>query len=123
MGAQSPATSSGSETAATNLTASSPIPAARLFRVRDDVAVEGFDDGGLVPRLSDRQFVELDPVALFIVQSTDGTRSVGEVAARVSVHFDGADGDVERDVLDLYESLVASHVVNETPRGPGHHGE
>ncbi|MCU0690161.1 MAG: PqqD family protein [Polyangiaceae bacterium] len=102
---------------------SSVSPAARVFRVRDDVAIEGFDDGGLVLRLSDRQFVELDPVALFIVQVTDGTRSVGEVAAMVSAHFEGADGDVERDVLDLYGSLVASRVVDETPIGPGRHGE
>lgn len=123
MGAESPATSPGSEAATASLTAGSPVPVARVFRVRDDVAVEGFDDGGLVLRLSDRQFVELDPVALFIVQSTDGARSVVEVTAMVSAHFDGAGADVERDVLDLYESLVVSRVIDEVTGGAGQHGE
>ncbi|HPC84071.1 MAG TPA: PqqD family peptide modification chaperone [Thermoanaerobaculaceae bacterium] len=90
-----------------------PSRARRTFRVRDDVAVEGFDDGGLVLRLSDRQFVELDPVALFIVEQTDGTRSVGAIAGLVRSHFEGADGDVESDVIELYESLLASRVVDE----------
>lgn len=93
--------------------------AQRVFRVRDDVAMEGFDDGGLVLRLSDRQFVELDPVALFVVQQTDGTRSVGEIAGLVRSHFEGADGDVEGDVIELYESLVGSRVVEEVTRGGG----
>lgn len=84
----------------------------RVFRIREDVAVEGFDDGGLVLRLSDRQFVELDPVALFIVESTDGRRSVAEVAARVASHFEGAEGDIEADVIELYESLLESRVVD-----------
>lgn len=89
-------------------------PAAhRVFRVRDDVAVEGFDDGGLVLRLSDRQFVELDPVALFVVEQTDGNRPVGEIGDLVRSHFEGADGDVETDVIELYESLVGSRVVDE----------
>lgn len=85
----------------------------RVFRVRDDVAVEGFDDGGLVLRLSDRQFVELDPIALYIVEQTDGHRPVGEIADLLRSHFEGADGNVEADVIELYESLVASRVVDE----------
>lgn len=123
MGADDTATMSGRQGAANGVAVKLVTPAARVFRVRDDVAVEGFDDGGLVLRLSDRQFVELDPVALFIVQSTDGARSVGEITAMVSAHFDGADGDVERDVLDLYESLVVSRVVDELAQGVGQHGE
>ncbi|MBP7798034.1 MAG: PqqD family protein [Thermoanaerobaculaceae bacterium] len=85
----------------------------RVFRVRDDVAVEGFDDGGLVLRLSDRQFVELDPVALFIIERTNGAHPVGEIAKLLRSQFEGADGDVEADVIELYQSLVGSRVVDE----------
>lgn len=123
MGAASPTVAPGTKVATTSFVADSPVPVSRVFRVRDDVAVEDFEDGGLVLRLSGRQLVELDPVALFIVQSTYGARSVGEVVAMVSAHFDGADGDVERDVLELYESLLASRVVDEVTEGRDQHGE
>lgn len=85
-------------------------PAAhRVFRVRDDVAVEGFDDGGLVLRLSDRQFVEFDPIALYIVEQTDGMRAGGRITSLQCSLLDCADGDTVAEVVVRDGSLFGSH--------------
>ena len=51
-----------------------------IFQLRPDIVMEGFEDGALLLRLSDRHLIEINPVGQHILELTDGQRNTQQVA-------------------------------------------
>jgi hypothetical protein len=73
--------------------------------------MEGFEDGALVLRLTDRHLVELNATAHFILARTDGRQDVARVAAAVAEAFEIPPAEAAQDTLALYGRLAEQGIV------------
>ena len=87
-----------------------PGPAAR-YALRDEVAIEDFDDGSLVLLCEQLRLVQLNPVARDVVGRLDGRRTVRQVAECVARDYDHPLEEVLADVGELLAHLEAQGVV------------
>jgi len=83
----------------------------QIYTLHPRVALESFDEGGLVFRLDDRRLLELNPTAQFILENTNGTRTVKAIAQLLAQAFEIADNEAFADVNALYAELVAQNIV------------
>jgi len=82
-----------------------------VFQHAHQVVMEGFEDGALVLRPSDRRVLELNPTGQAIFAQTDGRRSAGEIAASLAETYQVPVAEVEQDVLTLYQQLSRVGIV------------
>ncbi len=82
-----------------------------IYCLSPQIALEGFDDGALALRLTDRHLFELNPTAHFILTQTDGQRTVPQVASLVAEAYDIDEADALQDVTQLYEQLLSDGLV------------
>lgn len=87
-----------------------PEPDAR-YALRDEVAIEDFDDGSLVLLCEQLRLVALNPIARHIVGRLDGKRTVRQVAESAAHDFGEAFERVLSDVLDLLAELEVEGVI------------
>lgn len=81
------------------------------YVLRQEVAIEDFDDGSLVLLCEQLQLVELNLVARDIVGRLDGTRSLGIVAQEVAQAHGAPFEQVLEDVRELFADLEGQGVV------------
>lgn len=72
----------------------------------DLAAMELFDDGALVLRLTDRQLFELNETAREVLLKIDGARSVSQVASVISRANQMPEEDTLADVTEIMEKFV-----------------
>jgi hypothetical protein len=82
-----------------------------LFRLSSQVAVEYFEDGALVLRLTDRNLIELNLTAQDVLSRTDGKLTASQVAAELAEDYQVPEAEVTKDVLALYQHLVDLSIV------------
>ncbi len=89
------------------------------YKLSKNVALETFDDGGLVLILPERRLVELNPSAVAIVNLLDGTRTAEQVAEEVAKEHDIGHNisvtEIIQDVLELCKELNQSGVLEIQP--------
>lgn len=83
----------------------------RIYRLAPQVVLEVFDDGALILRLADRHLLELNLTASRILEFTDGTRNVNQVAELLAQAFEISPREALADTLELYEQMSAQGVV------------
>jgi hypothetical protein len=76
-----------------------------VLHVRPDVVLEGFEDGALILRLSDRHLIEVNPVGQQILSLTDGQRSAAQVAGLLAEHYEISTAEALQDTLAFYADL------------------
>jgi hypothetical protein len=81
------------------------------YVLRDEVAVEDFEDGSLVLLCEQLRLVQLNPVARDIVALLDGERTPRQVAKAVAQAYEQPFEQVLADVLELLTDLEAQGVV------------
>jgi hypothetical protein len=81
------------------------------FALRDEVAIEDFDDGSLVLLCEQLRLVELNPTARDVVGRLDGQRSVRQVAQAVAEAFEQPLEPVLADLVELLADLERQGVV------------
>ena len=81
------------------------------FVVRDEVAIEDFDDGSLVLLCEQLRLVQLNPTARDVVGRLDGRRSVRQVAIAVAEAYGQPFAPVLADVVELLADLERQGVV------------
>jgi hypothetical protein len=82
------------------------------YTVRDEVAIEDFDDGSLVLLCEQLRLVELNPIARDVVGRLDGTCTVRQVAGAVAQAYGEPSDRVLSDLLNLLTDLEQEGVVN-----------
>jgi hypothetical protein len=82
-----------------------------IYCLSPHIALEGFDDGALALRLTDRHLFELNPTAHFILTQTDGQRAVPQVASLVAEAYGIDEAEALQDVTQLYEQLLSDGLV------------
>lgn len=80
-------------------------PFSWIFRCHSDVAVEYFNDGGLIFCFADRRLIDINITGSQIIKLTDGRRTVHQVAELLVGLFDRTIPQIEQDVLDFYNYL------------------
>jgi hypothetical protein len=81
------------------------------YVLRDEVAIEDFDDGSLVLLCEQLRLVQLNPTARDIVGRLDGRRTVGQVTKAVADDYGQAFDSVLTDVSELLTDLESQGVV------------
>ena len=82
-----------------------------VYRLSSQAALESFEEGGLVLRLTDRHLFELNATALRILELSDGRRNAGEVAAALAAAFEIDEEQALEDVLSLYDDFIEQGMV------------
>jgi hypothetical protein len=83
----------------------------KIFCLNSQVVIEGFEDGALALRLADRHLIELNASAHWVVEHTDGERSVAQVADALAAEFQVPGAQALADVVELYRWLAEQHIV------------
>jgi phage baseplate assembly protein gpV len=86
-----------------------------IFQIRPDIVMEGFDDGALLLRLSDRHLIEVNPVGQHILELTDGQRSAQQIAGLLAQKFDISAEEAMQDTLTFYDGLLTQAVLEKVP--------
>ncbi len=81
------------------------------YTLRDEVAIEDFDDGSLVLLCEQLRLVALDPIARDVVGRLDGKRTVHQVVEPAAHEFGEPFERVLSDVLDLLAELEVEGVI------------
>jgi hypothetical protein len=81
------------------------------YVLRDEVAIEDFEDGSLVLLCEQLRLVQLNPMARDIVGHLDGERTVRQVAEAVAQAHGQPFDQVLSDVLELLTTLEAQGVI------------
>lgn len=84
-----------------------------VYRLHSQIVIENFEDGALALRLYDRHLFDLNPTAQFILNQTDGAKTVAQIAASMALTFGISHDEALADVSTLYASLVDQHVVSQ----------
>ena len=82
-----------------------------VYRLSTHVALESFDDGALLLRLTDRHLFELNPAAQRILELTDGQRRVSQVASTMAEDFQIPEELALQDILSTYNELTSQGIV------------
>ena len=82
-----------------------------VCRLRQEVAIEDFDDGSLALLCEQLRLVSLNCSARQVVSRLDGRRDAGQVAAELAAAYDQPFQRVLPDVLELLATLEAQGVV------------
>lgn len=83
----------------------------RFPKRRDDVAGRVIGGEAVVVTPSDSQVHELNPVATFIWERCDGTRSGLAIAAEITAEFDVQAEMAERDLVGLLRTLCEKGLI------------
>jgi hypothetical protein len=94
-----------------SISASPDWPSQAHYVLRDEVAIEDFEDGSLVLLCEQLRLVQLNPMARDIVGRLDGERAVRQVAEAVAQAHGQSFDQVLSDVLELLTALEAQGVV------------
>jgi len=81
------------------------------YVLRDEIAIEDFEDGSLALLCEQLRLVQLNPVAREILALLDGERTVRQVAEAVAQAHGQPFDQVLSDVLELLTTLEAQGVV------------
>jgi len=81
------------------------------YVLRDEVAIEDFEDGSLVLLCEQLRLVQLNPVARDVLALLDGERTLHQVAEEVAQTYGQPFEQVLSDVLELLADLEAQGVV------------
>ncbi len=82
------------------------IPALRAgVRLRQDHA------RGQWVLLAPERVVELDQIAVEVVQRFDGVRSLAQIAQALAAEFDAPAADIQADLVELARNLHAKHLL------------
>jgi hypothetical protein len=92
------------------------------YVLRDEVAIEDFEDGSLVLLCEQLRLVQLNPMARDIVGRLDGKRTVRQVAEAVAQAHGQPFDQVLSDVLDLLTALEAQGLVERGEKKQGVEG-
>jgi hypothetical protein len=87
------------------------VPETR-YALRDEVAIEDFEDGSLVLLCEQLRLVELNPTARDVVGRLDGERTAGQVASAVAADYGQPFERVLSDVLELLDDLETQGVLD-----------
>jgi hypothetical protein len=79
--------------------------------VRDEVAIEDFEEGSLALLCEQLRLVQLNPTARDVLGWLDGERTVGQVAEEVATAYGQPSQRVQVDLLELLADLEAQDVV------------
>lgn len=83
----------------------------RIYQKKADIVIEGFDDGALVLKVSDRTLIELNPTAHDVLQLTDGKRSLTQVAEALSAQYEITSDQAREDVAELYQQFLEQGIL------------
>jgi hypothetical protein len=81
------------------------------YVLRDEVAIEDFEDGSLVLLCEQLRLVQLNPMARDIVGHLDGERTVRQIAEAVAQAHGQPFDQVLSDMVELLTALEAQGVV------------
>ncbi len=82
-----------------------------IYQFSTDAAFEAFDDGALILNLNDVTFTELNSTAQFIIQATDGKRSINQVAKMFAEEYEIDLIIAVADVTELYMDLKKHGII------------
>jgi hypothetical protein len=86
-------------------------PSQAHYVLRDEIAIEDFEDGSLALLCEQLRLVQLNPMARDIVGHLDGQRAVRQVAEAIAQAHGQPFDQVLSDVLELLTTLEAQGVV------------
>jgi hypothetical protein len=86
-------------------------PSQAYYVLREEVAIEDFEDGSLALLCEQLRLVQLNPIARDIVGRLDGERAVRQVAEAIAQAHGQPFDQVLSDVLELLTALEAQGVV------------
>ncbi len=90
-----------------------------IYKLSKDAVLETFEDGGLVLIVPERRLVEINPIAVDILNLLDGRRTSEQVAAEIikshDISHDISVTQVLQDVLELCVELQQSGVLEIQP--------
>lgn len=87
------------------------LRADHVLRLATQAAMETFDDGALVLRLTDRRLFEFNLVAQRILELSDGKRTTMQVARELVHEFEIAETEALTDTLELYAQLLDQEII------------
>ena len=99
-----------------SISASPDWPSQAHYILRDEVAIEDFEDGSLALLCEQLRLVQLNPMARDMVGHLDGERTVRQVAETVAQAHGQPLDQVLSDVLELLTALEAQGVVERLKR-------
>ena len=82
-----------------------------IFQIKSDILMQGFDDGALLLRLSDRHLIDTNQVGQIILELTDGQKNVQQIAEFLAQKYSIPESQALQDTLDFYNSLQTKKVV------------
>jgi hypothetical protein len=82
-----------------------------VYRISEQVFIEGFKEGALVLRIKDRNIFELNLTAYHVLNNTNGLRKVADIAKLIAEMYKISEKDALDDVVELYKYLVAQDIV------------
>jgi hypothetical protein len=88
-----------------------------VYKLSTHVALESFDDGALLLRLTDRHLFELNHTAQRILELTDGQRGMNEVASALAEDFQISKELALQDIISVYNELSTQGIIEIIPTG------
>jgi hypothetical protein len=85
----------------------------KIYRFKENLYIETFDEGALVLRLSDRNIFQFNLTALKVIELTNSNRDVQTVSTIIAKDFHVSKNEALLDVLDLYDQLLEQILVEE----------
>ena len=83
----------------------------QIYRLKEKIFIEAFDDGALVLRLVDRNIFQFNLTALQVLEMTDGVHSVEDIARSIAKIFNITEQEAIMDIAELYDHLSEQNIV------------
>lgn len=91
-------------------------PSSPVFRLREGIQVEYFDDGALICDLKDRHFHEVNCTARDILRLMDGRRNIEQIAQLIADKYEMPYAEVRLDVMEFFEQFAEQGIVKRSRR-------
>ena len=82
-----------------------------IFQFSPQVAVESFDDGALILKLTDFSFIELNATARDILEFTDGKNNIHQIAVSLAQEYKIDLEETLKDVSELIQQLSGQGIL------------
>ena len=101
------------------MTAHNQPQSQQVYQTKEDIVIEGFDDGALALKVSDRALIELNLTAYDVLLLTDGVRNLAQVADALAEQYEISPGQAHQDVTELYQQLLEQELLEPVLPSPG----
>jgi len=89
-----------------------------IYVLRNDIAIEDFDDGTLLFQASDRQMISANKITRHILSTLDGTRTLKEISALLVTEYHVPEQEIEEDIAEILANLESRRIIKQMHQAP-----